>query len=215
MTKIRVLIVDDHPMMREALCAAIEAEADLEIAGQATNGVEAIKLAQALRPDVTVMDLYLPQVDGVEAIARILAGWPESRILVITSSSEDERVVAAVQAGAMGYMLKDAPRSQFIEGVREVAQGNRFLPPEVAEKLARGIRQTQAQSGVSAWLTLLTQRELEVLRLVGEGLSNPEIAQKLHLSDSTVRVHIANIMGKLELESRSQLVLFAAGKKRP
>jgi DNA-binding NarL/FixJ family response regulator len=214
MQTIRILIVDDHPMMREAMRTAIEDEEDLELAGEAANGQQAILRALALKPDVIVMDLYLPGKDGVAASAEILASNPGARILIVTSSQEDEKVVAAIQAGARGYLLKDAPRRQFLQGIREVARGNLFLPPEIAEKLARGVRQDRLQEADRPPNTPLTRREQEVLVYLGEGLSNRAIADALSLSESTVRVHLYNLMGKLGLESRSQAIVYALGQSR-
>jgi NarL family two-component system response regulator LiaR len=214
MSKIRVLVVDDHPMLREALVTAIEAEADLEVAGEAVNGQQAVEDARTLAPDVIVMDLFLPVKDGVTAIAEIMALNPEARILAITSSTEDERVLAAVQAGAAGYLLKDASRTLFLQGLRAVAAGKTFLPPEVAEKLARGVRQAGGERTEEASPEQLTRREQEILALLGEGLSNRAIADRLSLSESTVRVHVYNILGKLGLEDRGQAIVYALRKSQ-
>jgi DNA-binding NarL/FixJ family response regulator len=216
MSPIRVLVVDDHPMMREALCAALEAEPDLEVVGEATNGHQAVLRTLALKPDVIVMDLYLPGKDGVAAIAEIIARYPEARILVVTSSTEDEKVMAAVQAGAIGYLLKNAPRATFIHGVREVARGNSFMPPEVAAKLARQMCRRETGPAVpDDPVEPLTPREKEVLSLLGEGMSNHAIALTLSLSESTVRVHVYNILGKLGLEDRNQAIVYALRQSRP
>jgi NarL family two-component system response regulator LiaR len=214
MKTIRVLIVDDHPMMREALRNALSAEADLEVAGEAVNGAQAVQRTLFLQPDVVVMDLYLPVKDGLQATAEILDAWPEARILVITSSTEDEKVLAAVQAGALGYLLKDASRRQFVDGVKAVARGELYLPPGVAEKLARGVRGARAAAGARPQPggqppPALTGREAEVLGLLGEGLANAEIAARLGLSESTVRVHVHNLLEKLNLETRSQAIVYA------
>jgi len=215
MNSIRVLVVDDHPMMREALCAALEAEPGLQVVGEATNGQQAVLRAAALEPDVIVMDLYLPGKDGVAAIGEIVARNPEARILVVTSSTEDEKVMAAVQAGAIGYLLKNAPRAEFIRGVREVARGNSFMPPEVATKLARQMCRSHAGPGaLNEAIEPLTPREKEVLSLLGEGMSNHAIALALSLSESTVRVHVYNILGKLGLEDRNQAIVFALRQSR-
>ncbi|MEI8166784.1 MAG: response regulator transcription factor [Chloroflexales bacterium] len=209
MKLIRILVVDDHPMMREALCAALDAERDLSVIGEAANGQQAVQRALALRPDLVVMDLQLPLKDGVTAIAEIVAAAPSIRILAVTSATEDERVVAAVRAGAHGYLLKDAPREQFLRGVRQVAAGATFLPPEVAQMLARGLRQAPP-SHAAQMLERLTAREQEVLALLGEGCSNHAIAERLQVSESTVRVHAHNIQSKLGLLDRGHLVAYAA-----
>lgn len=210
MNAITILIVDDHPMMREALRAAIEAEPDLQVVGEAANGQQAIDLAVALRPEVIVLDLYLPGKDGLAAAAEITAHNPAARILAITSSTEDSKVMAAMQAGVTGYLLKDAPREEFLRGLRQVAAGQTFLPPEVVAKLTRGIRHPHALAPEKTKVDDgLTHREQEILVLLGEGLANQAIAQQLNLSESTVRVHLHNILNKLGLEHRSQAVVYA------
>jgi two-component system, NarL family, response regulator LiaR len=205
-----ILLVDDHPMMREALRAALEAEPELRVVGEATDGDEAVRHALLLKPDVIVMDLYMPGKDGVSAIREIIGQDPHSRILVVTSSTEDEKVVAAVQAGAIGYLLKSAPRAEFIRGVKEVARGNAYMPPEVATKLAREMCRSTGETEASEQpVKPLTPREEEILSLLGEGLSNQAIAHTLSLSESTVRVHVYNILGKLGLEDRNQAIVYA------
>lgn len=210
MSTIRILVVDDHPMMREALRMAIEAEPDMQVVGEVANGQQAVQRALALQPDVVVMDLYLPLKDGVAATAEIASRQPSIGILAITSSTEDEKVVAAIQAGATGYLLKNASHQQFLRALREVARGNTYLPPEVADKLARGLRHGHvAQDHTASPVDSLTRREREVLALLGEGLSNRAIAAQLCLSGSTVRVHVYHILDKLGLENRSQAVVYA------
>ena len=208
--RIRVLIVDDHPLFREALCSAVEAEDLYIVIGQVSDGGQAVTSALELKPDVIIMDLNLPVKSGVEAIAEILAVDPDARILAITSAIEDEKVFSAVQAGASGYILKDASRDQFIHCLREVAAGNQFLPSDVAAKLARSVRQKKtAEMEGDQQRELLTTREKEILILLGEGHSNKTIAQKLFLSESTVRVHLFNILVKLKLEDRNQAIVYA------
>lgn len=216
MGKIRVLVVDDHPLMREALRAAIEAEADMEVVGEAANGREAVDQARALQPDVIVMDLLMPGVNGLEAIAAIRAEFPEALILALTSSTEESKVLAAVQAGALGYLLKDARREELLQAIREVSQGNAYLSPQVALKLVHSVRQPRPDTpppprepagGPST--QRLTARQKEVLNLLGQGLSNQEIAETLVVSEATVRSHIYHILGKLGVGSRSQAVAYA------
>lgn len=215
MNPIRVLLVDDHPMMREALRVVLEIEPAMQVVAEAADGQQAIQYALALQPDVIVLDLYLPVKDGVEVIAEILTQQPQARILAITSSTSDERVVAAIQAGAIGYLLKDASREEFLRGVREVAAGNTFLPPDVAARLARGVRHTRNPLPQNDGLIEpLTPREQEVLALLSEGLSNGAIARRLHLSGSTVRVHVSNILGKLGLENRNQAIVYVLRQER-
>ncbi len=210
--KTSVLLVDDHPLFREALRTAIETEADLMVVGEVADGQQAVHEALALAPDVIVMDLYLPVKDGITAIAEILAGNAAARILAITSSTEDKQVVAAVQAGAMGYLLKDASREEFLFGLRQVASGRVHLPPGVAEKLARGVQSASRPAVEADLVEPLTPREQEILDLLGKGLSNRAIARQLSLSESTVRVHVYNILGKLGLEDRSQAIVYALKK---
>jgi two-component system, NarL family, response regulator LiaR len=203
MNTIRVMIVDDHPLMRKALRMAIEAEGHMEVAAEAGNGQVALDLEPEINPDVILMDLYMPVMDGIEATARIMKANPSARILAITSSDEDEKVLAAIRAGALGYLLKDTTQDRLVEGIRTIAEGKRYIPAEIAEKLARGLHNENQN------VSPLTRRETEILALIGEGLSNSEIAKRLFLSNSTVRVHVFNILDKLELSDRNQAILFA------
>ena len=203
MDKIRVLIVDDHPLMREALGVTIEPEADIDTVGVAVNGLEAVELAVALKPDVVLMDLYMPVMDGIEATRQIKLADPSIYILIITSSNEDEKIIAAIRAGASGYLLKTASRDQILSGLREVSQGGYYVPAEIGAKLANALQSEQSTP------VALTVRENEVLTYVGQGLSNAEIASALVLSEGTVRVHISNIMAKLNLQSRAYLIVYA------
>lgn len=203
MSKIRVLIVDDHPLMRSALRNALDAESDIEVSDEAVNGQQALELYNTTQPDLIVMDLFMPVLDGIEAIHQIIKFHPEAKILAITSSIEDDKVLAAIRAGAMGYLLKDATREKLIQGIRSIAMGERFIPPDIADKLARGL-QSEGKQPVP-----LTHRELEILGLIGEGLSNTQIAEKLYLSNSTIRVHVFNILDKLGLDERNQAIIFA------
>lgn len=201
MEKIQVLLVDDHPLMREALQDAIRADGRFEIIGEAVNGKHAIELASRLRPQVILMDISMPVMDGIDATRQILRENPATRILTLTSSNEDEKIVAAIRAGARGYILKDSPRQTILLGLCEVAAGRRFLLPEIADRLSQALQDEQE--------TLeLTVRENEILGLLGEGKTNPEIANLLVLSEATVRVHLSNIRRKLNLNSRSQLMLY-------
>jgi NarL family two-component system response regulator LiaR len=203
MNNIRVMIVDDHPLMRKALRMAIEAEEAMEVAAEAGNGQAALDLEPEISPDIILMDLYMPIMDGIEAISRIMKANPSARILAITSSGEDEKVLAAIRAGALGYLLKDTTQERLVEGIRTVAEGKRYIPSEIAEKLARGLQNENRN------MSPLTRRETEILALIGEGLSNSEIAKTLFLSNSTVRVHVFNILDKLELSDRNQAILYA------
>jgi NarL family two-component system response regulator LiaR len=209
--KIRVLVVDDHPLMREALRGAIEDEPDMELAGEADNGLEAIALARTLQPDVTVMDLFMAGMDGLEAIARIREENPDARILALTSSTDESKVMAAVQAGALGYLLKDVQRVELLQAIREVSRDNVYLPPHLARKLFNGMRQGPAKPPVSP-AEQLTTREAEILKRIGEGASNREIAEALCVSEGTVRTHVHHILGKLGLKNRNQAILYTLQK---
>jgi DNA-binding NarL/FixJ family response regulator len=205
---IRVLIVDDHPLMRDALSAAIGDEPDLQVIGEATNGIDAIERARALRPDVIVMDLFLPRKTGLEAIADIRATRADAPILALTSSPDDEMVLKAVQAGALGYLMKDSPRDELLCAIRAVSRGETFLPPPIARKLADALR-AQHKPADAPLIEPLTERERAVLRLLGAGASNKQIAQALNVSEGTVRTHVHNVLGKLGLENRNRAILYA------
>ena len=204
----RVLLADDHPLMREALRAAIEDEDDMQVVGEAANGIEAVQLAQTVCPDVIVMDLYMPGMDGLHAIAEIHARDPQAHIMVLTSSIEENMVVLAVQAGVLGYVLKDSQRTDLLEAIRRVGAGKSYLPAEVAIKLANGVRR-QSQATAAQPVEPLTERETQVLKLIGLGKSNREIANALTLTEGTVRTHVHNILGKLGLNNRNQAILYA------
>jgi two-component system, NarL family, response regulator LiaR len=217
MNPIRVLIVDDHPLMREALRTAIEDEPDMIVAAEAGNGEEAVLLADSTHPDVIIMDLLMPGKDGLAAMVEIICREPKAQILVLTSSSDEEKVVAAVQAGAAGYLLKDASRVEILQGIRQVSQGNVYLPPSMASKLISGLRPNR-KFPVAVTVDLeaaetrykeLTPRELEVLKLIGQGISNREIAECLFLSNGTVRTHVHHILEKLNIKNRNQAILYA------
>lgn len=207
MNKIRILIVDDHPMMREALKMALVDESDMQLIGEASDGLEAVQLAAQLAPDVIIMDLLMPAMGGLEAIATIFASNPQARILVSTSLEDEEKVLAAIQAGALGYFPKTAPRAFLLEAIRKVADGIPYLPAGIAQKLFKGLREMKA-SGRSAADEPLTSRQEEILALLGEGRSDQEIGKRLHLEESTVRSHVHRILQRLGLENRSQAVAY-------
>ena len=203
---IRVLIVDDHDIVREGQRALINTEPGMEVIGEAKNGIEAIELADRLQPDVILLDLRMPEKDGIEASEEIKKGNPEARILVLTSFAEDERVYAAIKAGAMGYLLKDASPQKILKSIRDVFQGETSIEPRLAQKLMREIQRTSDSPPTEEPLTV---REMEVIRLIAEGLSNQEIAERLVISERTVRTHVTNILGKLHLANRTQAALYA------
>lgn len=214
MKNIRILITDDHPMMREALQTALLVEPDLQVVGEAANGLEALQLAAELLPDIILMDLLMADMDGLQAIARLQESYPSIHILVVTSLEDEEKIIAAIHAGALGYFPKTAPRSYLIEAIRKVADGIPYLPSGIALKLFQGIRKIQPPQGNNSPTSEpLTARQEEILTLLGEGRSNQEIAHALHLTVATVRSHVHQIIQRLDLSSRAQLIAYANQRK--
>lgn len=204
--EIRILIVDDHDIVREGQRALIESEPGMELVGEAKDGIEAVDLASRLQPDVILMDLHMPKKDGIEATTEIKCENPESRILVLTSFNDDEKVYAAIKAGAMGFLLKDSSPQKILKAIRKVYQGETSIGPRIAQKLMREIQRTSDSPPTEEPLTI---REMEVIKLIAEGLSNQEIAERLVISERTVRTHVTNILGKLHLANRTQAALYA------
>ena len=207
----RILIVDDHPLMRLALQAQIEREPGLAVAGLAVNGREAIEKASGLQPDIILLDLLMPEMDGLTAIQAIGAACPQARILVLTSSADNRHVAAAIRAGAIGYILKEAPPEELLRAIHEVGQGHPYIPPALMRQVFADPPATAR--GVTP--DFLSAREQEVLACLGKGASNREIADQLALSEGTVRTHVRNILGKLHLASRTEAALYAAQSKSP
>jgi len=195
---IQVLSVDDHTLVREGIAAMLEAESDMRLVAEATNGREAIQNFRQHRPDVTLMDLHLPDVDGIEAISHIRAEFPAARIIVLTSYSGDTRVVGALNAGASGYLLKHTLRRELLDAIRAVHAGRRRVSPEIATEIAE-----------YAGAETLTTRELDVLRQVAEGRSNRAIAIDLQISESTVKAHLKTVLAKLGADGRTHGVMIA------
>lgn len=213
MKQIKILIVDDHPMMREALRTALMEEPGLDVIGEASNGMEAITMASETHPDVILMDLLMSGMDGLEATTRIMEADANARVLVVTSLEDEEKILAAIQAGALGYFPKTAPRTFLLEAIHKVADGIPYLPSGIALKLFQGIRSLKIPSlEDTADGEQLTARQEEILRLMGEGHSDQEIGQTLHLEVGTVRSHIHHILQRLGMENRSQLVAYASRK---
>ena len=207
---IRLLIADDHSVVRYGLGALMETVPDIKIVGAAADGVEAVELAETLQPDVILLDLLMPRQSGVEAISEIKASDPRARILILTSFVDDEKVLAAIHAGALGYVLKDSPPQLLLQAIRAVHRGEVFLPPAVA----RHLQDEAAHPGIShdtpaATESPLTSQEMRVLQYLAQGLTNQEIAGELEISERTVGLYVGNILKKLHVTNRTQAALHA------
>jgi DNA-binding NarL/FixJ family response regulator len=203
---IRILVADDHPVVRDGLVAILGTQPDFEVVGEAGNGSEAVDRAVALQPDVILLDLEMPELDGVEVLRRLRESSPDVRAIVFTAFDTDERILGAVQAGAQGYLLKGAPRRELFDAVRVVYAGGSRLQPVVASKLLRQVsHKSQAMEAET-----LPPRELVVLHLLAQGLQNKEIAAELVISERTVKFHVSSIMGKLGAGNRTEAVSMAA-----
>lgn len=204
--KIRVLVVDDHEIVREGLRTILAMESDIELLGEARDGVEAVEKALALSPDVILMDLAMPHMDGIQAIREIKTQKPDIRVLVLTSFAEDSQVFPAIEAGALGFMLKDTTSATLIQAIRIVNRDEPSLHPTVVRKLMAARTQKKLSEEPTE---PLTTREQEILALLAKGLTNQAIADQLVISELTVRTHVSNILAKLNLENRTQAALFA------
>lgn len=207
--KIKILVVDDHPVVRKGMIALLETEPDLQIVGEASNGKEAVEKALQLRPNVVLMDLVMPEVDGIEATRRIKEVADEVNILVLTSFSSKDKVIPSLNAGAIGYMLKDANPSDLIRAIHQVAIGEGALHPSVTRLVLHRFSQPQEELGTTEDLT---DREQEVLRYLARGMANQEIADALVVSTATINTHVSKILNKLNLTSRTQAALYALRK---
>ena len=203
---IHILITDDHAIVRKGLRTLVESEPGMDVVGEAADGVEAVLKARSLNPDVILMDMMMPRMDGLEAIGEIMRENPEARILVITSFAEDDKIFPAIKAGALGYLLKDSTPEQLIQAIYAVYNGESSLHPSIALKV---IRELNRPSELPPTEEPLTTREVEVLKLVARGLTNQEIAEILVISERTVGNHIGNILNKLHLANRTQAALYA------
>ena len=203
---IRVYITDDHPIVRRGIKQLLETEAAIAVVGEATNGREAVADMDKLKPDIILMDLVMPVMDGIEAIRQIKAGHPQIQILVLTSFATDDKIFPAIKAGALGYLIKDTGPDELVHAIRQVHQGQLTLHPSIAQKLLKELSLTSEQSPSP---DPLTDREVEVLKLVARGLSNQEIAETLVVSIATVYTHVSKILDKLHLASRTQAALYA------
>jgi DNA-binding NarL/FixJ family response regulator len=207
--RIRVVLVDDHGVVRRGLRGYLELLDDIEVVGEAENGLQAVEIVDQLLPDVVLMDIVMPQLDGIGAISQIKAAHPAVQIVALTSFIEEEKVTAALEAGASGFILKDAEADDVAAAIRAAHNDEVHLDPAAARILARGMRTRSTQPATEP----LTERELEVLALVGRGRSNKEIATDLGITERTARTHVSNILGKLGLASRTQAALYAVERK--
>jgi len=205
--EIRLLVVDDHTVVRKGIIAMLDTEPDLSVIGECSNGKEAVEAFAQYKPDVVLMDLVMPVMDGVEAIRAIKQASPKARILVLTSFTSDERVFAAIEAGATGYLLKDSDPEDLVKSIHQVYQGESSLHPMIARKLLNELTQQSAKKKNSE--EELTEREIEVLKYIAKGLSNQEIADQMVVSKPTIHTHVSNILSKLQLSNRTQAALFA------
>lgn len=205
MEPIRIMLVDDHAVVRQGLRSFLEVTEGIEVVGEAANGLEAVELARDLTPDVALLDLVMPRMDGIEATRRIRVASPMTRVLVLTSYGEDEKLFPAIKAGAIGYLLKDISADALVNAIRAAKRGEATLPPDIATKL---MQQFAAQDS-QAVLEELSQRELDVLRQIAHGRSNKEISAVLRISEKTVKTHVSNILDKLHLADRTQAAIYA------
>jgi NarL family two-component system response regulator LiaR len=204
--RIHVFIADDHAIVRKGIRAVLEIVPDIEVVGEAENGHDAVTRVEQLRPDVVLMDLVMPEVDGIEATRRIKDRQPEARILVLTTFAGEDKIFPAIKAGALGYHLKDSRPEELVQAIREVHRGESSLHPVIARKV---LDEVSRPSDRPPTPDPLTPREVEVLRLVAQGLENLEIAERLVISEATVRTHVSNITSKLHVASRTQAALYA------
>jgi len=205
--ELTVLLVDDHALVRQGVRAFLETEPDIVVVAEAASGEEAVRLAAEHAPDVALMDLVMPGLDGVEATRRLTRASPRTRVIMLTSYHEDEHIVPALRAGALSYLLKDVGPEDLVAAVRNAAAGEAVLHPRVASRVVRELR-GERRDMIDPWHEL-SDREMEVLRLVAEGLSNAEIAARLVIGEKTVKSHVSNILGKLQLADRTQATAYA------
>ncbi|HLG27118.1 MAG TPA: response regulator transcription factor [Paenisporosarcina sp.] len=202
---IRIVLVDDHEMVRIGVSAYLQAQADMEVIGEAVNGKEAVDLVLSLRPDIVLMDMVMPIMNGAEATKEIISQWPEAKIMIVTSFLDDDKVYPALEAGAVSYVLKTSNAKQLAKAIRETLDGQTVLEPEVTNKMMKRMRQ-----GIDRPLHKeLTDRENEILLLMAKGRSNQNIADELFIALKTVKTHVSNILSKLDVQDRTQAVVYA------
>ena len=202
---IRILLADDHEMVRIGVSAYLQAQTDMEVVGEAVNGKEAVELALRLKPDIILMDMVMPIMNGAEATKEIISNWPEAKVMIVTSFLEDDKVYPALEAGAVSYLLKTSKASQIADAIRGTLDGRPVLEPEVTNKMMHRMR----SGNEHALHDDLTERELEVLLLMAKGKSNQEIADELFIALKTVKTHVSNILSKLDVQDRTQAVIYA------
>lgn len=205
--KITVLIADDHSVVRQGVRVFLETQTEIEVIGEADSGERAVEMCAEFAPDVVLLDLILPGINGVEATRQIKQVSPRSNVVILTSYHEDEHIVPAIRAGALSYLLKDVSPHELVEAVRKASCGEAVLHPQIAQKIIKGLRETDANR--TNLHDELSKRELEVLQLLAEGISNFEIAARLFISEKTVKSHVSNILSKLHLADRTQAAVFA------
>jgi DNA-binding NarL/FixJ family response regulator len=206
---IRILLVDDQALFREGLRTLLSLQPDVEVAGEAAHGEEALRLAATLRPDVVLMDLQMPVMDGAAATRKLKAQQPDARVIILTTFDDDESVFEALRAGAVGYLLKDTPSARLVEAIRMTARGESFLAPSIASKVVAEFARLSPRLAPDTMLEPLSEREVEVLRLIARGASNREIAAELVIAEGTVKNHVTNILAKLGAADRTEAAMKA------
>jgi two-component system, NarL family, response regulator NreC len=213
MKEIRVLLADDHAIVRKGLRALLDAQPGMQVAGEAADGREAVRLTKEMQPDVVIMDIAMPNLNGIEATAQIVKAYPKISVVILSMHSDEAYLVRAFSAGAKGYMLKDSAEEDLLRAIRTVAGGRPFFSPTIAQTLLEDYVRSLQQRGLTDSYDLLTDREKEVLQLLAEGKSNKDVATRLNLSPYTVETHRTNLMQKLNLHNTAEIVLYAVRKK--
>jgi two-component system, NarL family, response regulator LiaR len=208
--RIRVMLADDHPVVREGLVAMLETQDDIEVAGEAGDGEEAVRLARDLNPDVILMDLQMPRMNGVEAIRQIRQDRPDAQVIILTTYDSDEHIFPGIEAGAKGYLLKGTSREDLFKAIRAASRGESLLEPVVASKLMERFTQLSRRGPAE---DVLSEREMEVLRLVAKGARNKEIARQLYITEKTAKAHVSNILAKLGASDRTEAVTMALRRR--